>query len=541
MTRYPVYLFLLISCTYIQPEEAIMIPARETLHWLAVEESLEPVHPGIIGKRPFWNTYAQRFIYSPAFDMEETVGADWYLFTASSAVSEETYTFNSGSPRNDLSPIWKDLPVGQITLTVLAMNGEKMIDTAGIRKFHKASAYNGPYRKPDKDYLASVRHLVEYLFNAPYIRYWLINNAPDPGYGLYGYPSKMFSAVIEGMLLYRELDQNENRRDTALAIARIVADHLISISRPAGSPLEFFPPTYTGAVYADMTNEYRGESLADRIMLIYPAVAGKTYLDLYDNTGENRYLDAAVRIAETYVKLQLDNGSWHLLVYLENGKPVARNFVVPTGIVSFLDRLENEHRITGFQSCRDRALSFIEKNVLKDFNWEGQFEDQRPSERYRNLSKGQAVSYAGYIFRKHSGNPEQVRLAEELVRFAEDQFVIWDNRNSIDSWGITSDKWLTPCVLEQYNFYTPVNASSGNMIEVFTQAYEKTGNILYLAKAIDLANTIVDTQNPLTGHYPTYLISDLLDQEGWINCMVYTAKMVYELDRYLKDKNIVLD
>ncbi|MBS0001074.1 MAG: hypothetical protein KFF73_18970 [Cyclobacteriaceae bacterium] len=533
------WLILSFGCKTVPSEHPVSLPGPDQLHDMATAESLISIHSGIPGEIPFWNTHAQRFIYAPAFDFETVEGADNYLYIARTASSGQEYSFQSPVPWDNLSTIWKDLPVDEVDLAVIARDGEYKLDTAGVRKFHKASPYRGPYRKPVTDYSTSVRHLVQYLFEAPYIQYWLEKGKPDPDYGLYGYPSKMISAVIEGMLFYEKLQGNTGNGEKAVEIARIAADYLISISQPARTPMEFFPPTYTGPIYADMMDEYRGESLSDRIMLIYPASVGQAYLDLYELMGEKKYLEAAVRIADTYRNLQLDNGSWHLLVFIGNGEPVAPNFIVPTGVISFLDRLKTDHQIEGYESCRNRALEFVEENVVRDFNWEGQFEDQGPSERYKNLSKGQAVSYAGYLLREHPGDPEKIKLAEELIRFAEDQFVIWDNRNSIDSWGITSDKWLTPCVLEQYNFYTPVNASSGNMIEVFTQAYDKTGNFLYLAKAMDLANTIVDTQDRQTGHYPTYLVSDLLEQEGWINCMVYTAQMVYKLDNYLKEKSVM--
>jgi hypothetical protein len=538
MRSYYTFFFLFFSCTNTPSEKGITLPSPESLHQIAEGESLVPVHPGIPGERPFWNTFSQRFIYAPSFEFESVPGAEAYQFIARADSSGLEYVFLTNSPWDPLSPIWKDLPVGKISLTVLARKGEETLDTAGVRVFHKASPYQGPYRRPEVDYRTSVYQLVNYLYHAPYIQYWLERGTPDPDYGLYGYPSKMFAAVIQGMLLYEKLEENGLKKEHAIKIARIVADYLIGISQPDGNPLEFFPPTYTGPIYADMVDEYRGESLADRIMLIYPAVAGEAYLDLYDLIRDKKYLEAAKRIANTYQKLQLSNGSWHLLIYIGSGEPVASNYVVPTGVIAFLDRLKEDHGVLNFESCRERALTFIEENLVQDFNWEGQFEDQKPGERYRNLSKGQACSYAGFLLRNESVDPEKLSLAEELIRFAEDQFVIWDCRNNIDSWGITSDKWLTPCVLEQYNFYTPVNASSGNMIEVFMQAHDKTGNWLYLAKAIDLASTIVDTQDRQSGHYPTYLVSDLLDQEGWINCMVYTAQVIDELDRFLKEKSI---
>ncbi len=540
MNKKTIIYFLIFSfgCKTIHSEQPLSLPDSNQLREAALAESLIPVHPGIPGERTFWNTYAQRFIYAPSFDFEKVQGAEAYQFIARADSSGLDYTFIADAPWESLSLIWNDLPVGKVSLTVLAMSGEKALDTAGVRVFHKASPYRGPYRRPEVDYRTSVYQLVKYLYHAPYIQHWLEQGTPDPEYGLYGYPSKMFAAVIQGMLLYEKFEENGLKKEHSIKIARIVADYLIGISQPDGSPLEFFPPTYTGPIYADMMDEYRGESLADRIMLIYPATVGEAYLDLYDLTRDKKYLEAALRIANTYRELQLSNGSWYLLIYIGSGEPVAPNYVVPTGIIAFLNRLKEDHGIQKYDYCRNLALAFIEENMVEDFNWEGQFEDQKPSERYRNLSKGQACSYAGFLLRNESGDPEKLALAEDLIRFSEDQFVIWDHRNDIDSWGITSDKWLTPCVLEQYNFYTPVNASSGNMIEVFMQAYDRTGNILYLAKAMDLANTIVDTQNRQTGHYPTYLVSDLLDQEGWINCMVYTARVIDELDRFLKEKSI---
>jgi len=50
------------------------------------------------------------------------------------------------------------------------------------------------------------------------------------------------------------------------------------------------------------------------------------------------------------------------------------------------------------QPHADQDVSFPSslelQNLVRDFNWEGQFEDQEPADRYKNLSKGQACSYA---------------------------------------------------------------------------------------------------------------------------------------------------
>ncbi|MEE9463817.1 MAG: hypothetical protein V3V53_18415 [Bacteroidales bacterium] len=528
-------LVLLAGCVAPDPDQDISFPPSDELLSLALEETRLAVHPGIPGETAFWNTYAERFIYAPAFDFQETESAENYRFSLVHDGASDTLTFIADKPWAPLSPVWDKVETGSVKLLVEALENGHVIAKSGEMEFYRASPYRGPYYTKDMDYSESAGKLFRYLYQSPYIQYWEKHGKPDPEYGLYSYPAKMFSAVVSGMLLFHELTDDPLEKETAISIAVNTADYLMQISEPADRPLEYFPPTYTGPIYADMDKVYRGESLADRMMLIYPASAGQVYLDLFNRTGDRKYFDAALRIAETYRKIQLENGTWHLLVYLADGEPVTGNYVVPTGVIGFLDRISEEYRQFGFTDCATRALAWIGENLVRDFNWEGQFEDQKPADRYKNLSKGQACSYALRLFDSADQDPNLVSEAEELIRFAEDQFVIWENPVAGDYWGIKSEDWITPCVLEQYNFYTPVNTSSASMINVYRTAYDKTGKILYLAKALDLANTLLHVQDAISGHYPTYLVSNLLDQEGWINCMVYTARTIMELDEYLKE------
>lgn len=535
---------LLPGCVRPVQDQDISFPSPIELQHLARQESKHAVHPGIPGKTPFWNAHAERFIYAPAFDFPESESAQNYRFSILREGGSDTLSFIAEKPWVTLSPVWDNVETGSVELLVEALNNDQVIAISGEKKFYRASPYRGPYHVKDLDYTESAEKLFRYLYQAPYIQYWEKHGRPDPDYGLYGYPAKMFSAVVSGMLIFSELTDDPLEKETAIRIAMKAADYLIRISEPGGSPLEYFPPTYTGPIYADMENEYRGESLADRMMLIYPASAGEVYLDLYNKTGDNKYFDTALRIAETYRKIQLENGTWYLMVYLMDGAPVTGNYVVPTGVTGFLDRISEEYGQSGFSGYANKALEWMEENLVKDFNWEGQFEDQKPADRYKNLSKGQACSYAMRLLDAVDQDSSLMSEAEELIRFAEDQFVIWDNPVAGDYWGIKSEDWITPCVLEQYNFYTPVNTSSASMINVYLTAFDKTGKILYLAKALDLANTLLHVQDPVSGHYPTYLVTNLLDQEGWINCMVYTARTILEMDQYLNkispDKEILL-
>ena len=44
------------------------------------QRSTIPLRPGVPGKSPFWNTFARRFIYAPAFDYRTVPGAVKYGF-----------------------------------------------------------------------------------------------------------------------------------------------------------------------------------------------------------------------------------------------------------------------------------------------------------------------------------------------------------------------------------------------------------------------------------------------------------------------------
>ena len=50
----------------------------EALNAQALEEYLQPVHPGIRGEVPFWNKFATKYIYAPAVDIDEVENAVGY-------------------------------------------------------------------------------------------------------------------------------------------------------------------------------------------------------------------------------------------------------------------------------------------------------------------------------------------------------------------------------------------------------------------------------------------------------------------------------
>jgi maltose/maltodextrin transport system substrate-binding protein len=514
-------------------------------HNQALEESLIPIRQGEPEVSPFWNVYSRSFTHVPSFDFKRVDHAVKYLFTVISDKNNKLYSFEADLPWATLTPVWKDLPVGIVYLKVegLDANGTK-VGIAGERLFYRAAPFNGPYKSRVMDYTSSAKLNMKSLFNQDHYQRWLTEPTPGPEYSLYCYPSKIIGSIVDGMALYSKLSPEDKER--ALTIARNAADYLISISQPEGAVLEYFPPTYA---IQDNSTQVAKDRIG-QIMMFYPAIVGNAFLELYELVQEKKFLNAAIKIAQTYQKQQLQSGTWPLMADIKTGEAISKNYCVPTDIISFLDRLINSHGIVKLSDTRARAFNWILSNPMKTFHWEGQFEDMGFSKNYSNMERGKPLAFALLLFKQAEVKPEYIKMAEELIRFSEDQFVVWERplprelfrtaERPIPKPAHRPEEWMTPCALEQYDYYTPIDASAASAILAFRKAYEVTGKELYLAKAISLADAQTYAQNLGGGIYPTNQMG--LKEgavqpkvwDGWINCATVTASALLELDKTLK-------
>ena len=108
--------------------------AWEKLNRQAAQEYLDPVRPGYEGRNPYWNGFAKKFIYAPAFGFADVSGAVKYRFELSQEGGN--WSFEAQRPCEPLSKVWNEIPVGKTELTVLALDASgTVIDTAGVRTF----------------------------------------------------------------------------------------------------------------------------------------------------------------------------------------------------------------------------------------------------------------------------------------------------------------------------------------------------------------------------------------------------------------------
>ena len=465
------------------------------LNAAAREQASEPVRAGVPGVRPFWNAHAKAFIHPPAFDFKEVDGVKEHRF-ALTTNKGTVVTWTAAKPWSPIpADVWGSLKPGYYTLTV---------DGTGERMFYRSAMFQGPYPKGVRGYRDAARRVYAAVYGMPQVQGWKSSDDPPKGYDLYCYPAKILSSMIRALCRHAKAEPKDAA--DALVISRRMADWLIAHSQPEDAPLAHFPPTYWGD-RRDIAVKYAGQNMLD-----YPSHAANAYLDLAAVTTDTKYRDAAIAIARTFLKLQGGDGTWPLKVREKDGSPVRANRLVPSRyLLGMFDRALAETGDKAFAAARDRAFAYVLDGPAKTWNWDGQFEDMDPMPPYRNLQKGVAVDTALRLF-------AMGRKAEacEIVDWCEDQFVVWSDPIHHMDW----KNWKTPTALEQYDYYTPIDASMGDMIGAFAAAYKATGSSLYLEKARALADNITRHQRE-DGTIPTYF--DSRKGSDWVNCMVYVA------------------
>ncbi|MCX7006135.1 MAG: hypothetical protein NTY53_02615 [Kiritimatiellaeota bacterium] len=493
-----------------------------------------PVRPGVPGAQAFWNEKAVQFLYAPTFDFKEVLGATKYRFTVTPEQGQPL-SFEAEKPFASLAPIWLKLHAGEAKLVVTALDAQGVaVGQAQTRAFHRAAVLAKAYPAPAMSWRESARTALDALVHAPGLRCWFTTGEPDEETHLYRYPSKIVGAAASALATYAAQTPPPADAAEALLAARRAADYLLAMSEPPDSVWAFHPPTYHPTRYRE---RLKGHMQPGRYMTLCGAETGQYYLDVFAATKDAKYRDAAVHIAETYAKQQLPEGSWLQFVTAKDGKPVTDNVLVPTLVVNFLDRLAQVTGETRFDAMRAKAVVWIEKNPVKTWNWQGQFEDVKPLPPYQNLTKHDACDFAIHLFQTAAQSAEQQALALDLLRFSEDQFVIWDKppadsptKQSPD--GTANAKttgWMLPCVLEQYRCYAPVCASSAKLIRTFLAAYGATRDPLHLEKAKALAGTLTRTQSnkAAPGRYLTWVKQP--SGPMWFNCELAAIRAMEEL------------
>ena len=524
---------------YVAVFGVLLAGCQTVLEKEALVDYAQPVRPIGVNGQEAWNRRSVWFMYAPTFDFTNRTDAASYRFTVTDAKGR-VRSFEASSANAALSPVWTDLAIGRadVVCEALGQDGE-LLELVGSRMFCRQAPYrDSAYPHPAKSAAVTSKQICRYVMDMPIVKANYLSGKPVPkelvrydNQVFISYPSKMGAATILAMANLAARDPAS--REEAIAYANGVVEKLFSVTEPEGAPLAGFPRTYEshpglGGYIVDNVKRY-----GDKIMTIYPAQVGNAYLALYAVTKDGKLREAARKIADKYLELQGADGTWPLNCNLADGQANGKNRLVPLQTMIFMEGMFALTKDARYREAADRALAYVEQGPLKNWNWEGQFEDVPPSERYQNLTKHGACDTAMYLLARYPGDAKRIAQARELLRFAEDQFVCWETPLAAEEmlkakkfgvWG-EMKTWRCPAVLEQYQCYVPIDASSAKLIRTYLALYRATGNRLDLAKARTLGEAIVRETND-KGYVPTFWFDA---HEDWPNCMLASARALAEL------------
>src|SRR5690606_830909 len=114
-------------------------------------------------------------------------------------------------------------------------------------------------------------------------------------------------------------------------------------------------------------------------------MAGTTLLKLHSATGDKKFLDAAIQIAQTLKATQLEDGRWVFRIN-EKTDEVTNDYSSDLSeIILFFDQMIEEHGHKEFTDSRDRVVQWMLDNPVKTMNWPNAYEDTPHRPAYVNL------------------------------------------------------------------------------------------------------------------------------------------------------------
>jgi hypothetical protein len=503
------------------------LPADPALTNQAAQEAQIPVLPGEPGKARFWTWRAlavdREFsaascIYAPSFDLQEVAGATQYRFTftgAKPATGDETTMGHKlectlDKPWRPITPVWKDLRPGyyRFVVTPLAADGTpipgkmrmniiekkprpgtntvgwvtKEMESIGVTK---RRTFAGPYFKPR----------VAWRDLALECSRWERDGAPIPEapFSLGGRAHPFVWAWTGASQVWGNLAARSLTTDPA---ERVLAE--AALAYLAGETV------HHQSLHGGMINDYKSYTAVSHFL------AGAA-IDTVIQTGDPQWREIVLTYARALVKLQNDNGSFGSLK--GKGTPPGGGWADWAGgnpefgaseLLYALGRIRRDLKTDEFVEAEKKALGWMKNKALPERFF--------PTYVHHSASQGypvgqhpiSALMFARYLLELAPAGERNVKLAEELARWAEDYGIHWDRRPAGPQKG-----QITPFIPNADRINCDPAPSNLLAALVFEQLSRETGNKLWSAKAEALAAAVTLARDPATG----YLRSDL--QSTW--------------------------
>jgi hypothetical protein len=482
--------------------------------------------------------FARRAIDPPQLDLTALPGAAGYELLLSPLDEPATiWSLRNTQPRIDLASVWQKLPYGPMQFLPRAWDDQGRLLGAGD--------FGSIIRSPDwqdrpvqpLNYRAAGERVLDYLANRipparehpadpAYMWHAAVTVAGAPEFHDCQFPALTYPSFIKLFLAGVEQACDAAPRTELLHRARRLCDFLIDHPAATAGPL-------AGVPYSTMNQQGSGGMFeADRITLVRLAWVGEAALHLAEMTGEQRYAAYAARLATILLDFQQPDGSWPYRVRLSDGAIVESYTAAAIMALLLLEQMEARDPGGPYTAALERGLGWMLENPVRTGLWQQMYEDVRTLDPYANLEQWAALETAMFLLRRR--HPHGADLARSLVRYVEDQFVIFGDDP------ITPVPYLpyTPGNCEQYGCYWPMDFHTANYTRAALALYEATGETAWAQKAVAAANTVVNCQLPdgrLSTLVPDRRLGMAPPFTAWFNCMAHAADVLLRIGPKLEE------
>lgn len=148
------------------------------------------------------------------------------------------------------------------------------------------------------------------------------------------------------------------------------------------------------------------------------AQVGRAYVDLYELTGEKKYLEMGSRCAEVLAsKIRVgdkEHSPWPFRVDVRNGNPIEEYTAHMVPAVRLFDEL-TRLGVANYKPLRDQVWSWIEQYPMRNNIWKGHFEDIRIDPTNQNRDQLSPLETARYILQNQNQFPEWKGTTKGLI------------------------------------------------------------------------------------------------------------------------------
>jgi hypothetical protein len=296
------------------------------------------------------------------------------------------------------------------------------------------------------------------------------------------FPGRQHAYFIYTFLHYHAY----SREDEWLVRARDLADWNLSHSTPPEAAWSHLPWS------AWSKGKPGGSADKESLEPDKAAFLGRAYLELFDATKDQKYLDGAKRIADTLVRKQREDGSWPFRVIPGDSKVFQDVGGAPVFFVEFFETLLKQTDVAEYRTAHDKALQLMLARNVERGEWGTYHEDikERPT---THLSAEPMSFTARYLFRHAKQHPEYIAMGKRIVALMDEKLVHTAGHPAAPA----------PAVSEQSTFQHMMPGHTARYCSALAELYALTGDEQVKRKAISGINALTYMQSP-AGLFKTF-------------------------------------